>query len=69
MKLLITLILWAMLLVLCWPIAVLVLLLWPILWLLSVPFRAIRTVMDALLALVKSLLFLPARLLGYKEKT
>ena len=69
MKLLITLILWAMLLVLCWPIAVLVLLLWPIFWLLSIPFRVVRTVMDALLALVKNLLFLPARLLGYKEKT
>ena len=69
MKLLLTLILWAMLLVLCWPIAVLVLLLWPIFWLLSIPFRTVRTLMDALLALVKSLLFLPARLLGYKEKT
>ena len=69
MKLLLTLILWAMLLVLCWPIAVLVLLLCPIFWLLSIPFRTVRTLMDALLALVKSLLFLPARLLGYKEKT
>ena len=63
MKLLLTLILWAILLALCWPIAVLVLLLWPILWLLSIPFRIVRTVMDALLSLVKSLLLLPARLL------
>ena len=69
MKLLLTLILWAIMLALCWPIAVLVLLLWPIFWLLSIPFRAVRTLMDALLALVKNLLFLPARLLGYKEKT
>lgn len=67
MKTLLTLILWAILLVLCWPIAVLVLLLWPFLWLLSIPFRIVGAMMDAILALVKSILFLPAKLLGYKE--
>ena len=69
MKTLLTLILWAILLVLCWPIALLVLILWPILWLLSIPFRIVRTVMDAILALVKSILFLPAKILGYKNDT
>jgi hypothetical protein len=64
MKLLITLLLWAILVVLCWPIAFLLLLLWPVLWLLSIPFRIVATVVNALLALVKALLFLPARLLG-----
>jgi hypothetical protein len=67
MKILLTLILWAILLVLCWPIAILVLILWPILWLLSIPFRIVGAIMDAILALVKSILFLPARILGYKE--
>jgi hypothetical protein len=67
MKSLITLLLWAILLVLCWPLALLLLLLWPILWLLSIPFRIVGAVMEALLALVKSILFLPARLLGYKK--
>jgi len=67
MKILITLLLWAILLVLCWPLALVLLLLWPLLWLLSIPFRIFGTVMEALLALVKTLLFLPARLLGHKE--
>jgi hypothetical protein len=68
MKTLLVLILWAILLVLCWPIAVLALLLWPIVWLLSIPFRVLGNVMEAFLALVKSVLFLPARILGYKNK-
>jgi len=67
MKTLIVLLLWAILLVLCWPLALLALLLWPALWLLSIPFRVIGAAMQALLALVKAILFLPARLLGYRE--
>lgn len=66
MKLLLTFLLWALLLVLCWPLALLIVLLWPFLWLLSIPFRVVATVMEALLAFVKALLFLPARLLGYR---
>lgn len=64
MKTLIVLLLWTILLVLCWPLALLVLLLWPVLWLLSIPFRIIGAAMDALIALVKAILFLPARFLG-----
>jgi len=55
------------LLVLCWPLALLVLIAWPFLWLLSIPFRVVGIVLDAVLALVKALLFLPARLLGQRE--
>jgi hypothetical protein len=66
MKVLLTLLLWAIVLVLCWPLALLILFAWPILWLLSIPFRIVATVMDALLALVKAVLFLPARILGQK---
>jgi len=68
MKFLITLLLWAVLLVLCWPLALLLLLLWPLFWLLSIPFRIFGAVMEALIALIKTLLFLPARLLGNKGK-
>jgi len=68
MKTLLTLLVWAILLVLCWPLALLVLLAWPFLWLLSIPFRIVGTVMEALLALLKAILFLPARLLGYREQ-
>ena len=54
-------------LVVCWPIAILALILWPFAWLLSIPFKIVGVAMDALLALVKSILFLPARVLGYRE--
>ncbi len=69
MKILLVLILWAILLVICWPIALLALILWPIVWLISIPFRVVGVVMEAFLALVKNILFWPARILGYKEKT
>lgn len=67
MKVLLTLLLWSILLVLCWPLALAILLAWPLLWLLSIPFRVVATVMEALLAFVKALLFLPARLLGHRS--
>ena len=66
MKTLLTLILWALLLAVCWPLAVLVLVLWPFLWLLSIPFRIVGILMDAILAFVRTVLFLPARLLGHR---
>ena len=58
--------LWLILLVLFWPLALLALVLIPALWLLSIPFRIVFWVVEAVLRLFKSLLFLPARLLGYK---
>jgi len=58
------LLLWCLLLVACWPLALAALVLLPLLWLLSIPFRLFAWAVEALLALVKSLLFLPARLLG-----
>jgi hypothetical protein len=67
MRTLLTLLLWALLLVLCWPLALLILIAWPFLWLLSIPFRIVGVVLHALLAFLKALLFLPARLLGDRE--
>lgn len=61
------LLLWTLLLVVSWPVALLVLVLWPVLWLLSIPFRFLAVVMDAILALARSILLLPARLLGYRD--
>lgn len=69
MKVLLTLLLWSILLVLCWPLALVILVVWPLLWLLSIPFRIVVTLMEALLAFAKALLFLPARLLGYRSST
>lgn len=55
---------WCLLLVLCWPLALLALLLWPVVWLLSLPFRLIGITLAAVFALLRAVLFLPARLLG-----
>lgn len=67
MKTLIVLLLWTLLLVLCWPLALLLLIAWPVLWLLSIPFRIVGMAVEAVLACVKALLFLPARLLGHRD--
>lgn len=67
MKLLLVLLLSAVLLVLCWPVALLILIAWPFLWLLSIPFRIVGTLLEAMLAFLRALLFLPARLLGHHE--
>jgi hypothetical protein len=67
MKILIALLLWALLLAVFWPLALLILLLWPLFWLLSIPFRIFGAFMEAILALVRSILFLPARLLGHRQ--
>ena len=64
MKLLILFVAWCILLVLCWPVALLVAILLPFVWLLSIPFRILAAVVGAALALIRALLFLPARLLG-----
>jgi len=66
MKLLIFVVGWCILFVLAWPLAVLVLLLAPLLWLLSLPFRLVAVCVAATFALLKAVLFLPARVLGYR---
>lgn len=57
---------WCILFVLSWPLASLVLVLAPLIWLLALPFRLVGVCLAAVFALLKSLLFLPARLLGYR---
>ena len=57
---------WCILLAVSWPLALLALLLFPIVWLLSIPFRLLGLVMGGVFALLKAVLFLPARLLGYR---
>ncbi|MBX3607752.1 MAG: hypothetical protein KF788_20935 [Piscinibacter sp.] len=57
---------WCLLFVLAWPVAVLALLLWPIVWLLTLPFRLLGMAVGAVLALIGALLMLPARLLGWR---
>ncbi len=56
--------LWLLLLVICWPLALLALLLYPIVWLLTLPFRLLGIAVDGVFELLRSIVMLPARLLG-----
>ncbi len=56
--------LWVVLLVLCWPLALAALILFPVVWLLLLPFRLVGIAVEGVLGLVKAIVLLPARLLG-----
>lgn len=56
--------LWCILLVLSWPLALLALVLYPIIWMLLLPFRLLGIAVGGVLALVTALIMLPARVLG-----
>jgi hypothetical protein len=55
--------LWCILLILCWPIALLALVLYPIVWLLLLPFRLLGIAVHGVFELLRAILFLPARVL------
>lgn len=55
--------LWLILLVLCWPLALMALLLYPLIWLLLLPFRLVGITVTAVFDLFKAIIFLPARLI------
>jgi len=61
-----TFLLWCVLFVLCWPLAIMALFLWPIVWLLCLPFRLIGISVEAVFALLRAVLMLPARILGMR---
>jgi hypothetical protein len=60
----VTFLVWLVLLVLCWPVALLAIVLWPIIWLISLPFRALGIVVEGVFALLRAMVMLPARVLG-----
>lgn len=60
--------LWCLLFVISWPVALLALLLYPLVWLLLLPFRLLGIAVEGAMALVKALLFLPARILGQRPR-
>jgi hypothetical protein len=68
MRPLFVLVAWFLLLILCWPVALLALVLWPLAWLISLPFRLVGITFEALFALLRAILMLPARLLGYRSQ-
>jgi hypothetical protein len=55
--------LWLILLILCWPLALLALLLYPLVWLLLLPFRLLGVAVDGVFQLLKALILLPVRVL------
>jgi hypothetical protein len=57
---------WVLLLMVCWPIALLALLIYPVVWLLLLPFRLLGIGVDAVFSLLKSIVMLPARVLGQR---
>ncbi len=61
------LLLWLLLFVVCWPLALLALVAYPIVWLLLLPFRLLGIVVDGVFELLRSILLLPARVLGTRH--
>jgi hypothetical protein len=56
--------LWLLLLVFCWPLALLALVLYPLVWVLSLPFRLVGIAVEGVFQFLRALLLLPARVLG-----
>jgi len=58
-----TFVLWLLLLVFCWPLALLALILYPIVWLLLLPFRLLGVAVEGVFEFLRAILMLPARVL------
>ncbi len=56
--------LWCILFVVCWPLALLALVLWPLVWLITLPFRLLGIAVDGAFGLLRAIVMLPARVLG-----
>lgn len=56
--------LWCLLFVICWPLAIAALLLWPLVWLITLPFRLLGIAVEGVFALLRAVVLLPARVLG-----
>jgi hypothetical protein len=69
MRFFLGLMLWLILLVLCWPLALLALILYPLVWLILLPFRLLGITVDAVFQLLSAILHLPARLLRGPRRT
>ena len=63
-----TFLLWCLLLVFCWPMALVALVLYPLIWLILLPFRIVGIAVDGALEVVRAIIFLPARLLGRRSR-
>jgi hypothetical protein len=68
MKFLLLLVGWCILLALCWPLALLILVMVPVVWVVLLPCRLVAIVAEAILAFLRALFLLPARLLGHRVR-
>ena len=57
---------WCLLFAIAWPLAILLVFVLPLLWLLSIPFRIFGALVEAMLAFIRAIFFLPARILGHR---
>mgnify|MGYP001212165081 CR=1 FL=1 len=62
-----TFLLWCLLLVICWPVALLALILYPLVWLVTLPFRLVGIAVEGVFSLLKGILLFPSRLLGVRS--
>ena len=60
----ISFLLWVLLFVICWPLAILALVLWPLVWLIALPFRLLGIAVEGVVELLRAIVLLPARVLG-----
>jgi hypothetical protein len=58
-----TFLVWCLVLVLCWPVALLAVVVYPVVWILLIPFRIVGMAVDGVLGVVRGILMLPARVL------
>jgi len=56
--------LWLLLLVVCWPLAILALVLWPLVWLICLPLRLLGIAVEGVFSLLRAIVMLPSRVLG-----
>jgi hypothetical protein len=60
----ISFLLWVLLFVICWPLAIVALVLWPFVWLIALPFRLLGIAVEGVFSLLRAVITLPARVLG-----
>jgi hypothetical protein len=59
-----SILLWVLLLIVCWPMALILLILYPIIWLLLLPFRIVGVAVEGVFELIRAIFLFPARVLG-----
>ena len=60
----ISFLLWLLLFVVCWPLALIALVLWPLVWLITLPFRLLGIAVEGVFELLRAIILLPARVFG-----